>query len=95
MIPLVITTTSFLFAVGLGLGVILYLIIRRALAVVGAGILGITVGSFLQPLPNPVGVLGYYIGSISLGVAAVGFLIILLKLALELVKNEEFAPYRL
>lgn len=93
MIPLTITHSLFLIAVGAVSGIIFYIIFQRAMAVMGLGILAIVTGSALQPLPNPVGVIGYYIGHIGLGVFIVALTIFLFKLALELVKNEEIAPY--
>lgn len=93
MIPFITTYSIFLMAVGAALGVIFYIIFKRAAAVTGLGVLGIIVGSALQPLPNPAGVIGYYIGHICLGVFIAGLTIFLFKLALELVKNPELAPY--
>lgn len=95
MIPFIITYSLFLIAVGAVLGVIFYIIFKRAMAVLGLGLLGVILGSALQPLPNHVGLIGYYMGHIGLGVFVVGLTIFLFKLALELVKNKEFAPYRL
>lgn len=93
MVPFITTYSIFLIAVGIALGIIFYIISRRAMAVVGLGVLGIIVGSALQPLPNPFGIAGYYIGHIGLGIFVVGLTIFLSKLALELVKNKEIAPY--
>lgn len=95
MIPFIITYSLFLIAVGAVLGVIFYIIFKRAMAVLGLGLLGVILGSALQPLPNHVGLIGYYMGHIGLGVFIAGLTIFLFKLALELVKNKEFAPYRL
>ena len=93
MVPFITTHSIFLIAVGTALGIIFYIIFKRAMAVTGLGVLGIIVGSALQPLPNPVGLAGYYIGHIGLGVFISGLTIFLFKLALELVKNKEIAPY--
>lgn len=93
MIPLIITHSLFLIAVGAVLGVIFYIIFKRVMAVLGLGLLGVIVGSALQPLPNPAGLIGYYMGHIGLGVFIAGLTIFLFMLALELAKNKEFAPY--
>lgn len=93
MIPFITTYSILLIAAGTALGVILYIIFKRAMAVVGLGILGVILGSVLQPLPNLLGVTGYYIGHIGLGVFISGLTIFLFKLALELVKSNEIAPY--
>lgn len=66
------------------------------MAIVGIGILATAVGSFLQPLfSRSVGYYGYVIGMVGVGVMAVGFIMLLIQLAFELIKNAEFAPYRL
>ena len=93
MVPFITSYSLFLMAVGAALGVVFYIIFRRAVAVMGLGILGVIMGSALQPLPNPIGIAGYYIGHVSLGVFIVGLTVFLFKLALELVKNKEIAPY--
>lgn len=93
MVPFITTYSLFLVGLGTALGIIFYIIFKRAMAVTGLGVLGIILGSALQPLPNPPGVIGYYIGHIGLGVFIAGLTIFLFKLALELVKNEEIAPY--
>lgn len=93
MVPFITTYSIFLIAAGIALGIIFYIIFKRAMAVAGLGVLGVITGSALQPLPNPAGVIGYYIGHIGLGVFIAGLTIFLFKLALELVKNKEIAPY--
>ena len=93
MVPFITTYSLFLIAAGSALGIIFYIIFKRSMAVMGLGILGTVVGSALQPLPNPLGVIGYHIGHIGLGVFTAGLTIFLFKLALELVKNKEIAPY--
>lgn len=93
MVPFITTYSIFLIAAGTALGIIFYIIFKRAMAVVGLGILAIVTGSALQPLPNPLGVIGYYIGHIGLGVFVMGLTIFLFKLALESIKNEKIAPY--
>lgn len=96
MVPFIVSQTSFWFAVGVLVGFILYIIIRRALAVVGTGILATVIGSFLQPLGSGMlGYLGYVVGTVGVGVMAAGFVIFLIKFAMELISNTEFAPYRL
>lgn len=96
MIPFVVNQTTFWFAIGVLIGIILYIIIRRALGVVGISILAMVIGSFLQPLgPTEIAYFGYVIGTVGVGALCVSFLILLIKLALELITNEEFAPYRL
>lgn len=96
MVPFITSQTIFWFAVGVLAGFILYIIIRRALAVVGTGILATVIGSFLQPLgPGMLAYCGYVVGVSGVGMMAAGFIILLIKLALELIKNAEFAPYRL
>ena len=94
MIPFIVSQTAFWFAVGVLVGFILYIIIKRALGVVGIGIFAMVIGSFLQPLgPAVLGYFGYVIGTAGVGIMVDGFLILLIKLALELIRNPEFAPY--
>ena len=94
MVPLITGQTAFWFGVGLSLAFIVYALIRRSLAVMGLGVLGMITGSAVQALGSGlIAYVGYVLGVTSTGTFAGGALIFLIKLSIEIIKNPELAPY--